>query len=360
MNFEQHINAFAKLSCFMMQFSENGNKNNMCASNENLNELFFERFEKAIRRSEQLNPWFTAQSTRMAISGIADMATREKLELWVRTFPTEKPVNMPLTIAVIMAGNLPLVGFHDFISVLFSGHRFLGKMSSKDTVLLPLLAEVLIQIEPKYKDFIQLTADKISGFDAVIATGSNNSARYFEYYFGKHPNIIRKNRNSIAVLTGTETPEMLENLAHDIYAYFGLGCRNVSKIFLPKNFDITKILPHFEAYANIVQHNKYANNYDYNSTIFSMNRVQHLDNGFMLFREAKELSSPISVMHYDFYNSNEEILEWISFYNNELQCIVGQTGFIENEIPFGKAQFPELTDYADNLNVPEFLFKLNF
>jgi hypothetical protein len=233
----------------------------------------------------------------------------------------------------------------------------LAKLSSNDKTLLPFLAEYLISVEPEFKNYIEFTDGKLENFDAVIATGSNNTARYFEYYFGKYPNIIRKNRNSAAILTGNETKEELKNLADDIFTYFGLGCRNVSKLYIPENYDFEAFFKGMFSWKEIIHNHKYINNYDYNKAVYLMDSFPLLDNEFMLLKEDTAFSSPISVVFYEKYNSLEDLSKELEEQSENIQCVVSKAG-INNEIPFGKAQNPELWDYADRIDTVEFLLKL--
>ena len=267
----------------------------------------FEKLGRIISENKQLfsttnpNTWFTPENIDFALTETSYALEKENLEKWTEAYPELKNQVNPKKIGVIMAGNIPLVGFHDFLSVLISGHKFVGKLSSKDDKLLPVIAKMLIDIDPEFKEYIRFEEERLSDFDAVIATGSNNSARYFEYYFGKYPNIIRKNRNSIAVLTGNESIEDLESLMDDIFMYYGLGCRNVSKLFLPENYDLKNIFEAGEKYKNIANHNKYSNNYGYNRSIYLMNTTVFWDNGFMLLKEDVSYASPVSVVYFENY-----------------------------------------------------------
>jgi hypothetical protein len=256
-----------------------------------------------------------------------------------------------------MAGNIPLVGFHDFLSVLISGNKALVKLSSNDTILLPYLTKVLFSIEPEFEDLIEFTDEKFIDFDGVIATGSNNTARYFEYYFGKYPNIIRKNRNSVAVLTGNESTEQLELLANDIFRYFGLGCRNVSKIYIPEDYNFDPFFKAMYSWRHVINQNKYMNNYDYNKAVYLMSNIPLLDNEFMLLKEDKSLSSPISILYYEYYSSMEELTSLIEVSREQIQCVVSECG-MPGEVPFGTTQSPSLWDYADGVDTMEFLLNL--
>jgi len=268
------------------------------------------------------------------------------------------PDTKPKTIAIIMAGNIPLVGFHDFLSVLLTGNKVLAKLSSNDKQLLPFLAEYLISVEPEFKNLIEFTEGRLTSFDAVIATGSNNTARYFDYYFSKYPNIIRKNRNSVAVLTGDETKEEMELLADDIFRYFGLGCRNVSKIYFPEKYDFDKFFNGMFSWKHVINNHKYINNYDYNKAVYLMSDIKLLDNEYLLLKQDTGYSSPISVTFYETYANLEDVKNKLEAEADKIQAIVSNTG-IDNEIAFGKAQNPELWDYADGVDTVDFLLKLS-
>lgn len=307
--------------------------------------------EHSIQQSIQHNPWFTEESIKNVIEGISVMLEKYKLEKWLSNYNIfELP---PKTISTIMAGNIPLVGFHDFLCVLITGNTIMAKLSSQDAYLLPHIADKLIEYNEAFKDRI-IFVDKLDNIHAIIATGSDNSARYFEHYFNKYPNIIRKNRSSIAILEGNESSESLQKLGADIFQYYGLGCRNVSKIFVPENYDFKHFFESIESYSEVGNHNKYRNNYDYNRSIYLVNAVKHLDNGFLLVTENEKLVSPISVLYYETYSSPEVLNEKLKHYHDKIQCTVSNT-----DINFGKAQHPEPWDYADNIDTINFILSLN-
>ncbi len=305
-----------------------------------------------------ISPWFTEDNIIYAIDAWVSQLQEEKLNAWCEKYPQLNQPQSPKRIAVITAGNLPLVEFHDFLSVLIAGHHFVGKLSSKNNKLLPEIAKLLIETEPEFANHISFPKENLSNFDAVIATGSNNSARYFDYYFGKYPNIIRKNRNSIAVLSGNETDTQLKALADDIFLYFGLGCRNVSKIFVPKDFDLNRIFANVLHKQNVINHNKYANNYDYNRAIYLMNQEEFLDNGFLMLKESQAISSPISVVFYERYDDFSTVKNFITLNADKLQCVVAQSSTIPNSVDFGNTQNPTLQDYADGIDTLNFLLNL--
>lgn len=305
------------------------------------------------------NNWFTPENIIFAIEQWSDVLTQENLYSWIKKYPDIQKPQKAKRIGVITAGNIPLVGLHDFLSVIITGNIFVGKLSSKDDKLMTSTIKMLTDIEPEFKNFIDIKENKLDNFEAVIATGSNNSARYFEYYFGKYPNIIRKNRNSAAIISGNETDEELQLLSDDIFSYFGLGCRNVSKIFMPQNYDTGNIFRNALKHQNIRNHNKYANNYDYNRALLLMNQVKFLDNGFMILKEDINYSSPVSVVFFEFYSNLENIKSRLIFDAEKIQCIVAKKGIIENSIDFGQTQKPALWEYADNVDTIEFILNLN-
>ena len=355
MNTSERIEAFVTLGRFLDQFQNTENDQNKHA----LNKQFYDDFSFLIDNAHLDNAWFTPAHVKESIRGICSFLTLEKLNAWCSQYQVSNR-NTNKRVAVIMAGNIPMVGFHDMLSVLISGHQFIGKLSTKDNRLLNFISRLLIEINSEFQDLISFKSERLNGkqdFDAIIATGSNNSARYFESYFAKYPHIIRRNRNSVAIITGNETKEELKTLGLDVFLYFGLGCRNVSKLYIPADYDVTKILDAWQGYETSMDHNKYANNHDYQRSLFLMNAIKHYDNGFLLMKEDQSISSPIAVLHYEHYRSLEQLKNHIEENSENIQCIVGQIG--ENTIPFGKAQEPQLNDYADNVDTMAFLCQLN-
>ncbi|MBT9189376.1 acyl-CoA reductase [Zobellia russellii] len=336
--------AFVKLGHFLREF----------VTLETPNDEWSQKLADAIALSKHKNGWFTRENVIHALESWGQLLTEEKLSDWLKPYNLGK--NKPKKVALIMAGNIPLVGFHDFMSVLITGNKVLAKLSSNDNVLILFTKDYLISIEPLLKDSIEISDGKMEGFDAVIATGSNNTSRYFEHYFSKVPNIIRKNRNSIAVLTGRESKEQINALGEDIFRYYGLGCRSVSKVFVPENYDFATLFEAVYSYHPIIEHVKYANNYDYNKAVYLMSEFKILDNGFLILKEDKSYSSPIASLFYERYDSLYNLKERLSQDTNELQCIVGE-GVIDTEIAFGNTQQPSLTDYADNVDTVDFLLR---
>ena len=352
MNLELKKNSLVELGKFLAQFHlEKSTPNPQVLKND----LFYTAFINLLELSQSHNGWYTPENVYFAINSWAKALTKKNLDKWLSTYNFESV--KPQTVGLILAGNIPLVGFHDFICVLLSGHNVQVKTSSNDQLLLPFLANYLIAVEPSLEQNIHFTEGKLTNFDAVIATGSNNTARYFEYYFKDKPSIIRKNRNSIAVLDGTETKADFEALGEDIFRYFGLGCRNVSKLFVPKNYVFDSFFEGIFTHQEIIKYEKYANNYDYNKAVFLMSNFKLLDNGFLTIKEDFSYSSPISSVFYEFYDDLETLKAKLANEREQIQCIVSND-LVPNSIPFGKSQQPELWDYADNVDTLDFLIHL--
>jgi len=351
MNLEDRILAFANLGEFLSQFSRNEIKK---ADNITHNDLFFDGFKHQIKLAQEHNGWFTNENILFAIEGWSKILIYNSIKYWIEkyNFNTSKTKN----VAIIMAGNIPLVGFHDFISVLISGHNVIVKQSSNDKHLLPYLSKYLEHIEPNFKNKITFTEGKLGGFDAVIATGSSNTAKYFEYYFKNTPSIIRKNRNSVAILTGKESQEQLKWLSEDIFRYYGLGCRNVSKLFVPENYDFNPLFEAIYHWNPIINEAKYANNYDYNKAVYLMSEFEMLENGFLMLKEDTSYSSPIATLFYETYKNFDALRKKLNSESDKIQCIVAK-GFNKNEIEFGETQYPQLWDYADGVDTVDFLLK---
>lgn len=342
------LKAFVKLGSFIRNFCENDNP---YTTQE------YAEFEKVVRNAELRNPWFTKENILYALGQWAELLTEKNLTQWLSNYDLNQEIK-PKTIGVVMAGNIPLVGFHDFICVLLSGNKILAKLSSSDTQLLPFLSDYLIKQEPSLRDAIIVAEGKFDSFDAVIATGSNNTSRYFEYYFGKKPNIIRKNRNAVAILTGKESPEQIESLGEDIFRYYGLGCRNVAKIYVPKDYDFDVFFKAIFSHNDIIHQTKYANNYDYNKAVYLMSDFKILDNGFLILKEDESFSSPIASLFYEYYDTLPVLQKELSNRIEDVQCIVSD-GVFANEVAFGQTQHPKLDDYADGVDTLDFLLKLS-
>ena len=352
MNLQQRINAFLKLGNFLSQFSNNNIVKKDIVEH---NDLFFDGFKHQLKLAEEHNGWFIKNNIIYALNGWSNLLTESNISQWLENYTFSNTESKK--VAIIMAGNIPLVGFHDFISVLISGHNVLVKQSSNDKHLLPYLAKYLEYTEPEFKGKIIFTEDKLENFDAVIATGSNNTARYFEYYFKGKPSIIRKNRNSVAVLTEKETEEQLKALSEDIFRYYGLGCRNVSKLFVPKDYNFDGFFKAIYSWHPIINLAKYANNYDYNKAVYLMSEFDMLENGFLMIKEDESYASPIATVFYEYYESPKELKEKLELNKENIQCIVSED-FIPSEIKFGQTQNPQLWDYADSVDTIEFLIKL--
>ena len=352
MELQERIDAFVKLGQFIGQFS---NEVPVKSNTVEHNTLFFDGFKHQLKLAEEHNGWFTPENIRFALNSWAEALTRDNLQKWL----TPYHINYiePKQVAIIMAGNIPLVGFHDFLSVLITGHHVLVKQSSNDKQLLPYLAKYLEYVEPQFKGHISFTEEKVEQFDAVIATGSNNTARYFEYYFKGKPSIIRNNRNSVAVLTGKESHDELKALSEDIFRYYGLGCRNVSKLFVPKDYDFTGFFEAIYHWHPIIEKAKYANNYDYNKAVYLMSEFDMLENGFFMIKEDTSYASPIATIFYEYYDNLELLKEKLEADKQQIQCIVANR-FTENEIAFGDTQKPKLWDYADSIDSIKFLLSI--
>lgn len=311
---------------------------------------------EAAARAGAANGWFTSSNISLALHALGEILTNEKLVGWVTPYvPTMRSEGK--TIGVVFAGNIPAVGFHDFLCVLLSGHRLLAKLSSDDPYLIPAMAAMLEAFSPEWRDRITFTTDRLTNFDAIIATGSNNTSRYFDYYFGRYPHIIRSNRNAIAILHGEESRDELTALGDDLYSYFGLGCRNVSKIYVPNSYDFTTLVEPFKKYNDLRNHHKYRNNYDYMKSIYLINKVPFFDTGTLLITENSLVASPISVLYFEKYTHLADILPQIEAQKERLQCVVSTKNPGLNFIKPGMAQRPELDDYADGVDTMKFLLE---
>ncbi|WP_373512765.1 acyl-CoA reductase [Persicitalea sp.] len=302
------------------------------------------------------NGWFIPENTLLSLQKIAENYLNfDKLTQFLNKYPE---VDAPRKVGVVMAGNVPAVGFHDALCVLLSGHKLMAKVSKDDTPLILFMLETLKKVEPNFKEEIQFV-ERINEADAYIATGSDNTARYFEYYFAKKPHIIRKNRNAVSIIEGDESSEVLTALGGDILTYFGLGCRNVSKLYVPAGYDFSKLYEALESkrsfYAN---HHKYFNNYEYNRSILLVNGTPHYDNGFLMFTESEAIISPLSVVYYESYDSLPQLIAELDTQNEKIQCIVADPEKIPGAVPFGQAQSPGLDDFADGVDTMAFLTNL--
>lgn len=338
MNLSQRIIAFVKLGESIQKMDE-----------ESREELYW--------RAQNGNNWFTEESISSALDGIVYMLQENHLKKWLSDYEISGTIS-PKSVGILMAGNIPMVGFHDFLTVLISGNKACIKLSSSDSILMNWIFKKLVEIEPLFEPFISVE-EMLKGKDAYIATGSDNSARYFNYYFGKYPSLIRQNRTSIAILSGEESDEDMTLLGLDIFKYFGLGCRNVSKIYIKSESQLQDLLRSLEVYSSVANHHKYHNNYDYNKSIYLVNSEKHLDNGFLLVKESADLVSPISVLYYEIYNSKEELKMRLEPLKNKIQCIVSDPNYWPGAISFGNAQNPEPWEYADQVDTLQFLIELS-
>ncbi len=311
--------------------------------------------EEKVDEAYHHNRWFTHENTRKMLQALAgEMLAKEKLESWLAAYP-KAPRSDGRSIGLVMAGNLPLVGFHDLLCVLASGNKAQVKLSSKDRILLPFLSSRLEAICPSLAGRIDYV-NRLQNFDAVVATGSNNSARYFEYYFGRYPHVIRKNRNSVAVIRGDESEAELLALGEDVFSFFGMGCRNVSKMYLPKGYDPAHILESLEPFSEIIRHDKYRNNYDYHRSLYLLNKTPHLASDFLMLLEDENPASPMATLHYEFYENDADLAAKLALKADQIQIIVSKDEHIGDVAP-GRSQQPGLSDYADRVDTMAFLLQ---
>ena len=347
----QSMQAFVKLGNFLREYCEyaNATANTIDKSNP-----LFTVFSEKIALAGHKNGWFTEENVLFAIEQWGNLLTKEGLAIWMANYDLNR-INAR-TVAIIMAGNIPIVGFHDFLCALVTGNKVIVKLSSNDDILLPFMAEYLIQIEPSMKDRIAFQDGMLNDFDVIIATGSDNTSRYFDYYFKNKPSIIRRNRVSVAVLTGSETKQTLRELGDDIFRFFGLGCRSVSKLYVPEGYSFDALFEALYPFKDIIVLAKYANNYDYNKAVYLMSEFSILDNGFLMLKEDQGYGSPIATLFYENYTSSDSLKTKLDQDRDALQCIVAHD-FTPDEIPFGQTQCPGLNDYADGIDTVEFLLK---
>ncbi|MCL5244410.1 acyl-CoA reductase [Cellulophaga sp. 20_2_10] len=347
---EDRIVAFSKLGTLFADYYEYASAEKQI---ETTNE-WVSKLHDTVHSASLYNGWFTEENILFCLQSWSELLTEKNLNNWFKQYDLNTLNNK--RVAIIMAGNIPLVGFHDFLATILTGNTALIKLSSNDKILLPFVSSFLIEQLPSLANAIVYIEGRLENFDAVIATGSNNTARYFEHYFGKKPNIIRKSRNSIAVLTGNESKEQLEKLSEDVFRYYGLGCRSVSKLFVPKGYDFDSFFKAMYPKQDIIHHVKYANNYDYNKAVYLMSEFKILENGFLMIKEDPSYASPISSVFYEYYDTIEELKEKLNTDKDKIQCVVSN-GLLDDEVAFGKTQLPSLTDYADNVDTVEFLLK---
>ncbi len=331
---KQRIDAFAQLGEYLLSDSD--------------------ELQRAIEQSHQRNAWFTGTNVRKALTATGKNLTAATLDNWLTPYPFEHDTDR--TVGLVLAGNIPLVGFHDILCTLCAGFNAQIKTALDDAILTAHVLGKLQEIEPRFASKINI-CERLSHFDLIIATGSDNSARYFEYYFGNKPHIIRKNRNSAAILTGNETPQHLQLLGNDIFDYFGLGCRSVSKLFVPKGYDIAAFFQGIASFADVITHHKYANNYDYNKSIYLINGDKHYDNGFLLVKPDERIASPLAVLYLEEYLNMDALEPRISVLGPQLQCLVcsAPLAIPTPVVKPGQTQEPRLDDYADGVNTLDFL-----
>ena len=341
------IKAFEKLGIlFSNKFTEN-------SSNES--EYWSSKLDKAIDLAYKYNTWFTEDSVKKALNEWSKQLNYNSLKNWTDQYKIEDKSEKK--IAIIMAGNLPLVGFHDLLCSLILNFNCIVKLSSDDKILIPFIVDYLDSIVPGIKNKVEFTTNPIKDFSGVIATGSNSSFKYFEYYFGNYPNVLRKTRHSIAVLDSNESEEDLKNLGNDIFNYFGMGCRSVSKLLVPKGYDFDVLFNALFKFKDIINHNKYVNNYDYNKAVYLMSEQKFIENGFVILKEDEKLGSPIGCLFFEYYENSKDLNTYISNIKDSLQCVVSNLN-IPNSTSFGSSQKPKIDDYADNINTLDFLLKI--
>ena len=310
---------------------------------------------KLLNDSYQYNSWFTENNLKLSLKNWSAELNKKNIENWLENYKIE--LKSSKTVAIIMAGNVPIVGFHDLMCSLILGFKCIVKLSSDDKILIPLIVKFIQSRFDGFKEKVFFESNILKNFDAVIATGSNNSHKYFEYYFGKYPNLLRKTRHSVAVLNGNESDSELAMLSNDVFDYFGLGCRSVSKIFIPKGYDLDLLFNAFYMKRFVIDHNKYANNYDYNKAVYLMSEEKFYDNGFVILKEEKKLGSPIACVYFEYYDDLVQVQNIIKINNQNIQCVVSNEK-IFNGISFGTTQCPKLSDYADNVDTLKFLLKI--
>lgn len=345
-NLQDRVNAFVELGLRLKKLSGKDSESDT-------------EFSNVLNQGYTNNKWFTRDNQKSALQSLSLMLKEDKLKNWVNGYPElESKTIRSKNVGIICAGNIPAVAFHDMLCVILSGNKAVLKFSSEDNVLFPFIINLLCQVEPALKEQIEVVV-KLSAPDAVIATGSNNTARYFQYYFGKYPHIIRKNRNSIAVLTGEESAADFKKLAIDIFSYFGLGCRNVSKLYVPHGYSFNTFFESIEEFgAELMNHNKYMNNYDYHKALFLLEAIPFLTNNFLILKEDKKIATPVSVLHFEYYKNQEDVKQLLAFNLEHIQCILSQKSILGEEVGFGNSQIPLINDYADGVDTLKFLTKL--
>ena len=344
---DKRINALSQLGKLL---------ESLCKSKKDSSyDFWIKKFEKQIILAHQFNNWFTKDYIFLALNHWSKELCENNIILWTKQYEIKDCSDK--TVAIIMAGNLPLVGFHDFLCAMLLNYNCLIKLSSDDKILIPLIVDFIESLLPGFKNKIKFVEKPLKNFHGVIATGSDSSFKYFEYYFKNYPRLLRKNRHSIAILDGNESERDLKNLGKDIFNYFGMGCRSVSKIFVPTNYNFDLLFNAIYDYRDIINHNKYANNYDYNKAVYLMGEQKFIENGFLMIKEDDKLGSPIACLFYESYNSITELQKKINSLKDSLQCVVSNLN-ISNSINFGLSQNPKIDDYADNIDTLDFLLKI--
>jgi len=348
MTLEQRLNSLDQLGELLRNYT--GNKLPFNTETGHL--------ENAVQEAFRANPWFTPEHIRFALSHWGNLLHKKNLESWINAYLLLDEESLySKRVGLVMAGNIPLVGFHDLLCVMISGHKAVIKLSSQDNLLIPALTDCLRRINPEWSEKIEISDTELDHPEMVIATGSNNSARYFSHYFGKYPHIIRKNRTGVAVLTGHENTEELKELASDLFLYFGLGCRNVSKVFIPASFDTERLLLSFSSFSHFLEHTRYRHNLDFYKAVFLVNNIKFCDGGFFLLKEDPEWVSPVSVVYYERYNELNAVRDRISENRDQIQCVVTTITDWPDRILPGYTQRPTLTDYADQVDTLAFLLE---
>lgn len=351
MELNSKVESFVMLGKFLRDFLDEKDKRKY---------ILFSELSDAIEQAKLMNQWFTTEFINQTLLTLSAYLRKEELEHWLEPYTLQlKDFTHDRNVAVIMAGNIPLVGFHDFLSVLISGNRFTGRLSSDDAALLPALARIMIHFNSQWENHITFTKERLTGFDAVIATGSNNSSNYFNYYFSNVPHIIRKNKNGVAILIGDESEQELLGLADDIFLFFGLGCRNVSKLYLPEGYKFEALFDAFRHYNCFSLHHKWMNNHDYYRSVFLLNKIPLIDNGFVILTWNQAIASPPAVLYYEYYTNKDDLLKWVYLKRDEIQIIVCKNGIPGYSCLPGKAQKPGLSDYADGVDTMQFLLGLH-
>lgn len=345
-NLQHRVNAFIELGLRLKKLSTE-----LPETNEEVNSV--------LNRTYTNNKWFTVKNQLSALQALSEMLKQDKIKEWVKSYPElESWKSSGKNVGIICAGNIPAVAFHDLLCVVISGNKAVLKFSADDNVLFPFVVNLLCEIEPQLKEQIEVVL-KINSPDAVIATGSNNSARYFQYYFGKYPHIIRKNRNSVAVLDGNESQEDFKKLATDIFSYFGLGCRNVSKLYVPEGYAFKAFFETIEEFgSDLMNHNKYMNNYDYHNALFLLEAIPFLTNNFLILKNDKQIATPVSVLYYEYYKNQDDLKQKLTFNLEHIQCIMSGKKLLGEEVDFGNSQQPAINDYADGVDTIKFLLSL--